>query len=661
MHTRSASSTWWSASRTVAPPSASSRRRCPRCAAPAGSTPAKGSSHTRTRGVRVDGPRQLEPPPLAARELPGAHVQPLRRAPRALRPASASSGGRRAIAPERVEVRPHREVPEDARSLRARSRRRRARAARAASASRRLRRAASPWARRPAARLADQGRGRGVDLPAPDGPRTPSDLARRARRGPRRGGSPCRPRTHAHAAAPTASPAGSRRQLTAPSAHRDGALHLRERDLRRRDLDARRVGREPALAARQLHAAAQVEHLLREVELADGASACTPRTSAVTPPEPLAHVRCGVWSNRRSMLRAADDQVALRERHLARQRRLAREDVDVQLVGLERHGRVAAPPRIGSALARGTRAARRQRERRAARSRRRSHARKSSRWCCERQHAALDSSARASARSSRSRPRPRRPGGGATDSAKSCSTSVATAARERGGSRASASGGQADAAARTRARATGASCAGERPASGASDARARARAGASGARRRGRRGSARGPGRAAARVAVAADEDERQVARPRLGACGSSDCASCSASASCVALDPRRELALTGARARRALLVGRALALGLAPAACAARRATMRAARRRSARSLSSSLRATMRSSSSACTAAQPDSSSACRVAQLARERLLRRERERRRPRRDARLGERLVHRGHDAREVRGRRGGRPC
>ena len=101
-----------------------------------------------------------------------------------------------------------------------------------------------------------------------------------------------------------------------------------------------------------------------------------------------------------------------------------------------------------------------------------------------------------------------------------------------------------------------------------------------------------------------------------------------------VALDASRAPAQRRARGRACVAASRCRSASrLRLRAQVARRCAT--ARRRSARSLSSSLRATMRSSSSACTAAQPDSLQRLRVAQLARERLLRRQRQRRRPRRD--------------------------
>jgi len=65
-----------------------------------------------------------------------------------------------------------------------------------------------------------------------------------------------------------------------------------------------------------------------------GDSACTPRTSAVTPPDPRAHVTRGVY-RRHVDSRAAHRHVTFGQRHGPRERSLSRHDVDIEMLGLK--------------------------------------------------------------------------------------------------------------------------------------------------------------------------------------------------------------------------------------------------------------------------------------------------------------------------------------
>ena len=170
------------------------------------------------------------------------------------------------------------------------------------------------------------------------------------------------------------------------------------------------------------------------------------------------------------------------------------EDVDVELVGLERHVR----RRLRRGSARRSRAWTR-RERSAA-SDERQRARKPA-TSGHRECSSPRSCSEGGSRARRARARSRAAaaeGAGATDSAKSCSTSVATAARDRARSRASALGrARVDAAARTRARARGRELGG----------------GEAGLRSERRRGRATGGGASAATRAVHAVAGEHRIVR----------------------------------------------------------------------------------------------------------------------------------------------------
>ena len=177
---------------------ARSRKRSPSCSRPAGSTPANGSSQTRTRGGRViaraSSSLRRSPPDSSPARTSRRCSRPTRVAAiaRVLGRQAARCGGRR----------PGSGAPSGPRARSgpaARSRRPRARAARAASAVTSCARQLDRALRRAGLAHQDAEERR---LARPRGPEHPQHLARRAPRGPPRAGSPCpRARTRTPVAA----------------------------------------------------------------------------------------------------------------------------------------------------------------------------------------------------------------------------------------------------------------------------------------------------------------------------------------------------------------------------------------------------------------------------------------------------------------------------
>ncbi len=227
MQTRRASATWWSASRTVAPGlPGRAAGACPRCSAPGGSTPAKGSSQTRTEGERViaraSSSRRRSPPESSPARTSRRCSSPTRAARRAAdRRRAARRAMRRKARGSARTVRSQRTLgpwgtyPTPAR----------ARFQSGQSVTSCVRQAHGPAV---AAGVSPTRTRKRVDLPAPEGPSTPSTspAPRVEVHAPQ---DRLAPAQHADARGPTARPPRRDGQLR-PLGHRDRALHLRERD-----------------------------------------------------------------------------------------------------------------------------------------------------------------------------------------------------------------------------------------------------------------------------------------------------------------------------------------------------------------------------------------------------------------------------------------------